>query len=67
MREHELSGNILCDYEWAGYVIFHTAPASPVFIDGRYEMIYPARIARDLCRFLRRARRCAQRNRFVFV
>ncbi len=51
MREHALSGNILCDYEWAGYVIYHTAPASRVFIDGRYEMIYPPRMARDFVNF----------------
>jgi hypothetical protein len=51
MREHALSGNILCDYEWAGYVIYHTAPASLVFIDGRYDMTYPERIARDFVDF----------------
>ena len=51
MDQRGLHGNILCDYEWAGYVLFHEAPASRVFIDGRYEMIYPAPIARDFMDF----------------
>jgi hypothetical protein len=51
MQANALSGNILCDYEWAGYVLYHTAPASQVFIDGRFEMIYPERIAHDFVDF----------------
>jgi hypothetical protein len=51
MREHALSGNILCDYEWAGDLIYHTAPWSRVFIDGRFEMIYPERSACDFVDF----------------
>jgi hypothetical protein len=51
MQEYSLSGNILCDYEWAGYVLYHAAPASRVFIDGRFEMIYPERIVRDFVDF----------------
>ena len=51
MAQHGLHGNILCDYEWAGYVLYHCAPGSRVFIDGRYEMIYPERIAEDFMTF----------------
>ena len=51
MAQHGLRGNILCDYEWAGYVLYHYGPKSRVFIDGRYEMIYPERIAEDFMTF----------------
>jgi hypothetical protein len=41
MRAHDLHGNILCDFGWGEYLIWHTAPASKVFIDGRYDTVYP--------------------------
>jgi hypothetical protein len=47
MRRRALVGNILCHYNWSGYVIYHCAPPSRVFIDCRFEMIYPPSVARD--------------------
>lgn len=44
MRAHDLSGNMLCDYSWNDYVIFHESPRDKVFLDSRFEMIYPRRI-----------------------
>lgn len=41
MRTHDLHGNILGDFGWGEYLIWHTAPASRVFIDGRYDTVYP--------------------------
>jgi hypothetical protein len=41
MRAHDLHGNILGDFGWGEYLIWHTAPASKVFIDGRYDTVYP--------------------------
>jgi hypothetical protein len=51
MRRHALAGNILCHYGWSGYVIYHCAPPSRVFIDSRFEMIYPPGVARDFMDF----------------
>jgi hypothetical protein len=44
MRAHDLSGNMLCEYSWNDYVIFHEWPRDKVFLDSRFEMIYPRRI-----------------------
>lgn len=41
MKQHRLSGNILADYSWGEYLIWHMAPDSKVFIDGRYDTVYP--------------------------
>jgi hypothetical protein len=41
MRDHDLRGNILGDFGWGEYLIWHVAPASKVFIDGRYDTVYP--------------------------
>ncbi|MGH7925214.1 MAG: hypothetical protein ACREQH_11565, partial [Candidatus Binatus sp.] len=47
MREHRLSGNILADFPWGDYVIWHMLPGSKVFIDGRYDTVYPPKIIDD--------------------
>jgi hypothetical protein len=41
MRQHNLRGNILDDFNWGEYLIWHSAPESKVFIDGRYDTVYP--------------------------
>lgn len=41
MRQHDLYGRVLCDLGWAGYLIWHTASRSKVFIDARLDMTYP--------------------------
>ena len=41
MAKHDLHGNILNDFGWGDYLIWHTAPGSKVFIDGRYDTVYP--------------------------
>jgi hypothetical protein len=51
LKKHGLHGNLLCDYNWAGYVMWHTSPTSKVFIDGRCETVYPANVIRDYIRF----------------
>jgi len=47
MQEHRLRGNILADFSWGEYVIWHMAPASKVFIDGRYDTVYPPAVIDD--------------------
>jgi hypothetical protein len=51
MQEHQLQGNLLCDFSWGDYLIWRTAPASKVFIDGRYDFAYPMRVIRDYFEF----------------
>jgi hypothetical protein len=51
MRRNSLKGNLLCYFDWGEYLIWHTAPESKVFIDGRYDTVYPERVIRDYVRF----------------
>jgi hypothetical protein len=41
MRDHDLHGNILGEFGWGQYLIWQLEPASKVFIDGRYDSVYP--------------------------
>lgn len=51
MRRHNLHGNVLCRFGWGEYVIWHLAPRSRVFIDGRYDTVYPMSVVRAYLRF----------------
>ena len=51
MHEHDLRGNILGDFGWGEYLIWHTAPGSKVFIDGRYDTVYPYAIIEQYISF----------------
>lgn len=42
MRTHRLHGDILDNFLWGEYLIWHLSPGSKVFIDGRYDTVYPA-------------------------
>ena len=44
MQSHDLHGNILDNFLWGEYLIWHTAPGSKVFIDGRYDTVYPQNV-----------------------
>ena len=44
MRSHQLSGNLLARFEWGQYAIFHLAPASKIFVDGRIDLVYPPQV-----------------------
>jgi len=47
MKAHGLKGNVLADYAWGQYVIWHAAPGSKVFIDSRYDLGYPPQVVAD--------------------
>jgi hypothetical protein len=51
MRAHQLSGRILNDWNWGGYLIWHAAPASKVFIDGRDDTVYPFEVVQQYLLF----------------
>lgn len=51
MKEHHLSGNIVPEFGWGEYVIWHLWPQSRVFIDGRYDTVYPREVIKDFLNF----------------
>jgi hypothetical protein len=51
MRANQLHGNILNDFEWGQYLIWHLAPDSKIFIDGRFDLVYPPAVVRDYIAF----------------
>jgi hypothetical protein len=52
MNQHRLQGRIFNRFIWGSYIFWH-APGSKVFIDGRFEMIYPLDVQRAYLDFLR--------------
>ena len=46
MERHGLHGNILNQFEWGEYLIWHVGNDSRVFIDGRCELVYPDKLIR---------------------
>jgi len=52
MRQHRLQGRILNEFLWGSYILWH-APDSKVFIDGRFEMVYPPDVQRAYLDFIR--------------
>jgi hypothetical protein len=51
MHLHGLRGNVLNNFLWGDYLIWHLAPGSKVFIDGRYDTVYPQSVLRDFMLF----------------
>ena len=51
MKQHGLTGNILAEFPFGEYVIWHMDPSSRVFIDGRYDTVYPLQIIDDYIAF----------------
>jgi hypothetical protein len=51
MQAERLHGNVLDDFGWGEYLIFHLAPESRVFIDSRYDMVYPQAVLADYLDF----------------
>ncbi|MFZ0657794.1 MAG: hypothetical protein WAM05_03705 [Candidatus Binataceae bacterium] len=51
MDQHHLEGNILCSYGWGGYLIFHAGPQTRLFIDPRFDTVYPMSVIGDYLAF----------------
>ena len=51
MQAEGLHGNVLADFGWGEYLIFHLAPRSKVFVDSRYDMVYPQAVLADYLDF----------------
>ena len=51
MKKHHLQGNILVNFGWGEYIIWHLAPSSKVSIDGRYDTVYPPDVIKGYISF----------------
>ena len=51
MKNHGLDGNLLTQFAWGQYVIWHDAPGMKVFIDSRYDLAYPPAVVQDYLEF----------------
>ncbi|HUO04991.1 MAG TPA: hypothetical protein VMU16_07310 [Candidatus Binataceae bacterium] len=51
MRQQHLKGNVLAQYSWGEYAIWHLSPDLKVFVDGRYDTVYPFPVLADYFRF----------------
>jgi hypothetical protein len=51
MKEHGLHGNMLCQFEWGSYVLWHMADAFKLYIDPRGELVYTDKMEGDYARF----------------
>lgn len=47
MRRHDLRGNVLCEFGWADYLLFHDAARTKIFIESIFEAYYPHRMQSD--------------------
>jgi hypothetical protein len=47
IKQHRLRGNLLSLFPWGEYLIWHLEPDCKVFIDGRYDTVYPRQVFLD--------------------
>ena len=47
MEEHKLQGNVLSDFGWADYLLFHYAVRTKIFIESIFEAYYPHQVQSD--------------------
>lgn len=52
LRTHGIRGNVAMPFEWGAYAISKLAPESRVFIDGRFEAVYPPQVIEDYFAFM---------------
>ena len=52
MKEHGITGNMLLGtFGWGEYLIWHMSPQTRVFIDGRYDTVFPSEVIDDYFAF----------------
>jgi hypothetical protein len=47
MQRHDLRGNVLCEFGWADYLLFHDAARFKIFIESIFEAYYPHQLQSD--------------------
>jgi hypothetical protein len=53
IEEEGLYGNLVTDYGWGQYVMWHLFPRTHVAFDGRYRTVYPADVEAEFMQFER--------------
>lgn len=53
LEREQLDGNLVTDYAWAQYVLWHRFPKNPVAFDGRYRTVYPPQVEHDFLALIR--------------
>ncbi|MDA0833582.1 MAG: hypothetical protein O2955_21405 [Planctomycetota bacterium] len=51
IQELGIKGNLVTDYGWAQFVIWHLYPETKIAFDGRYRTVYPAQLEREFIEF----------------
>ncbi len=51
MKRQRLHGNILSQLSWGGYLVWHGTPEDKIFVDGRWEVVYPDAVLRAYLAF----------------
>jgi hypothetical protein len=52
IKEKNLRGNLLGEFNWGEYLIWNLYPQCRVSLDGRYETVYPPEVCRDYFDFI---------------
>ena len=47
LQEHSIEGNLVTDYGWGQYVLWHCYPQNRVAFDGRYRTVFPPNIEKE--------------------
>jgi len=51
IKRNGLHGNILNNFDWGEYLVWHLVPDSRVFVDGRCELVYPDSVLAEYFKF----------------
>jgi hypothetical protein len=51
MKDRGLHGNMLCQFEWGSYLLWHMGDSFKVYIDPRGELVYTDKMEGDYARF----------------
>jgi hypothetical protein len=62
LRAHRVSGNLLTEFGWGEYLIWTLYPQCRVALDGRYETVYPPRVAEKYFNFIKQV---GERTKFL--
>jgi hypothetical protein len=47
IQGHDLEGDVLCEFGWADYLLFHDAAHTKIFIESIFEAYYPPQLQSD--------------------
>lgn len=53
MKDNKLTGNLFTEFSYGSYCIYKLYPQNKIFMDGRYEEVYPDYILTDMKNFIK--------------